>query len=244
MANFSLNKSVQTAVNITSSFDSPNAVVEKATVNGIFNKVLGMFALVVGVAAFTWFAVPPAFSVLALLPAILVGLGLSLWVTFSKTVLPSVMLVYVGVQGFILGALSQFMEMRYPGIVQTAVIATLSVAGVLFIGVRAGWIKISDRAIKIFGFVALGYMVFLITQIGFSVFTGGNLYDSQYGWLIGLVGVGLAGFSLAADFSFTGRVLETYTLPKQDEWRFAFGIISSLIWLYIEILRFLGLARR
>jgi uncharacterized YccA/Bax inhibitor family protein len=208
----------------------------KMSMEGTTSKVIGMFLAVLIGAAATWF-----FGLYALtLPAMFVGLGLGLWASFSKTVRPGVMLAYALVQGVFIGGLSGIFEQMYPGIVQTAVIGTFATAGAMFLAYRFGWVKVDARFTRFMTFALIGYFVFAMVNLGFALFAGASIYSSPFGWLVALVGVGLAAFTLNLDF-------ETIRLGIQEgwaedmEWRAAFGLTASLLWLYVEIIRLLSI---
>jgi uncharacterized YccA/Bax inhibitor family protein len=206
------------------------------TIEGTASKVLGLFVLVVIGAAATWFT--GAFGLL--FPAMLVGLGLGLWATFSKKVIPGLYYAYALVQGVFVGALSGILEGMYPGIAQTAVVSTLATAGAMFAAYRMGWVKVDARFTRIMMFALIGYSVFALVNLGFAVFAGMSAYSSSFGWLIALVGVGLAAFTLNLDFEAI-REGAANRWPKEMEWRAAFGLTASLIWLYVEIIRMLAI---
>ena len=208
----------------------------KMTMEGTTSKVMGMFLAVVAGAAVTWF-----FGLyFLLLPALFVGLGLGLWASFGKKVRPGVMMSYALVQGVFIGGLSGIFEAMYPGIVQTAVIGTFATAGAMFAAYRFGWVKVDARFTRMMTFALMGYFVFAMVNLGFALFAGMSVYTSPFGWLIALVGVGLAAFTLNLDFE-TIRVGIVQGWPEQMEWRAAFGLTASLIWLYVEILRLLAI---
>jgi uncharacterized YccA/Bax inhibitor family protein len=208
----------------------------KMTMEGTTSKVIGMFLAVLIGAAATWFFGLYAFT----LPAMFVGLGLGLWASFSKTVRPGVMLAYALVQGVFIGGLSGIFEQMYPGIVQTSVIGTFATAGAMFLAYRFGWVKVDARFTRFMTFALIGYFVFAMVNLGFALFAGASIYSSPFGWLVALVGVGLAAFTLNLDF-------ETIRLGIQEgwaedmEWRAAFGLTASLLWLYVEIIRLLSI---
>ena len=208
----------------------------KMTMEGTTSKVIGMFLAVLIGAAATWFFGLYAFT----LPAMFVGLGLGLWASFSKTVRPGVMLAYALVQGVFIGGLSGIFEQMYPGIVQTAVIGSFATAGAMFLAYRFGWVKVDARFTRFMTFALIGYFVFAMVNLGFALFAGASIYSSPFGWLVALVGVGLAAFTLNLDF-------ETIRLGIQEgwaedmEWRAAFGLTASLLWLYVEIIRLLSI---
>lgn len=206
------------------------------TMEGTTSKVIGMFLAVVIGAAATWF-----FGLYSLaFPAMFVGLGLGLWAAFSKKVRPGVMMAYALVQGVFIGGISGIFEAMYPGIVQTAVLGTFTTAGAMFAAYRFGWIKVDARFTRIMTFALMGYFAFALINLGFALFAGMSAYSSPFGWLIAMVGVGLAAFTLNLDFE-TIRTGIAQRWPEDMEWRAAFGLTASLIWLYVEILRMLAI---
>jgi uncharacterized YccA/Bax inhibitor family protein len=212
----------------------------KMTVEGTAGKVFGMFLVLLATAGITWF-----FGLTALMfPAMLVGLGLGLWATFSKKVRPGVIIAYAAVEGIFLGAITLVFETLYPGIAQQAVLATLCTAGAMFAAYRFGWIKVNARFTRVMTFALIGYMGFAVINLVVGLFTNSSgAYGTGFGWLIALVGVGLAAFTLNLDFEAI-TVGAREGIPVENEWRAAFGLASSLIWLYVEILRLLSIFNR
>lgn len=212
----------------------------KMTVEGTAGKVFGMFLVLLATAGVTWF-----FGLTALMfPAMLVGLGLGLWATFSKKVRPGVIIAYAAVEGVFLGAITLIFETLYPGIAQQAVLATLCTAGAMFAAYRFGWIKVNARFTRVMTFALIGYMGFAVINLLVGLFTNSSgAYGTGFGWLIALVGVGLAAFTLNLDFEAI-TVGSREGIPVENEWRAAFGLVSSLIWLYVEILRLLSIFNR
>lgn len=206
------------------------------TMEGVTSKVLGMFVAVLAGAGVTWFLGLYSLA----MPAMFVGLGLGLWAAFGKKVRPGVMMAYALAQGVFIGGLSGIFEGMYPGIVQTAVLGTFATAGAMFAAYRFGWVKVDQKFMRFMTFALIGYFVFALVNLGFSLFAGMSVYTSPFGWLIALVGVGLAAFTLNLDFE-TIRVGVAEGWPQDMEWRAAFGLTASLIWLYVEILRLLSI---
>ena len=212
----------------------------KMTVEGTAGKVFGMFLVLLATAGVTWF-----FGLTGLmLPAMFVGLGLGLWATFGKKVRPGVVISSAAAEGVFLGALTLIFETMYPGIAQQAVLATLCTAGAMFAAYRFGWIKVNARFTRVMTFALIGYMAFGVINLLVGLFTNSaGAYGTSFGWLIALVGVGLAAFTLNLDFEAI-VVGAREGMPAENEWRAAFGLVSSLIWLYVEILRLLAIFNR
>lgn len=210
------------------------------TVEGTAAKTLGLFLVVALASALSWIT---GLGVLLTFPAMLIGLGLGLWASFSKKVRPGLYAAYAATQGVFLAGITSILEYQFPGIAMNAVTATLVTAGVVFAGYRYKIVKVSSKARQIMTYALIGYLAFGLINVGFALFAGSSAYDSQFGWLIALVGVGLAAYTLAMDFDMV-EVGVRERMPVENEWRAAFGLTASLVWLYVEILRLLSILRR
>ena len=216
---------------------------QKMTVGGTGIKILGLFALLVAGAVFAW-NLPMEQSFALLLPAGLVGFGLALWITFSRKIRPAAVMTYAVVEGVFVGGISSFFDAAYPGIVMNAVIGTLTTAGAMFTAYSMGWIKVNARFTRVMTFALIGYAGFALVNIIVSLFTNSSgIYSTPFAWLAGLVGVGLAAFTLNLDFEDISQGAAN-GLPREYEWKAAFGLVVTMIWLYIEILRLLSIFNR
>lgn len=218
----------------------------RLTLDDVMMKSLMLFGIVVAVAAATWFFVQPAegsaqMNPLAM-PIWLVGmfgsLGLSFAIAFSKKVNVPLIMVHAVLQGAFLGAVSAVFNASYPGIVSSAVLATMGTFAGMFLAWKVGFIKVTSKSRRIFGMMAMGYMVFLLINIGASLFGFGNVYASGgiLAILICLFGVGMASYSLAIDFDSIDRAVGAGA-PEKYSWLLGHGLVASLVWLYIEFLR-------
>ncbi|OLT43402.1 hypothetical protein BJF86_00975 [Serinicoccus sp. CNJ-927] len=213
----------------------------RLTLDDVVVKSLMLFGVVVAVAAATWMFVGPRPEVA--MPIWLVGmfgsLALSFAIGFSKKVNVGLILVHAVLQGAFLGAVSSTFELMFPGVVTTAVVATLATFAGMFIGWKAGFIKVTSKSRRIFGMAAMGYMVFLLVNIGASFLgfgDGWGIYSGPLGILVSLLGVGLASYSLAVDFDSVDRAVSGGA-PEKYSWLLGHGLVASLVWLYIEFLR-------
>jgi uncharacterized YccA/Bax inhibitor family protein len=114
----------------------------------------------------------------------------------------------------------------------------------MFAAYRFGWIKVNARFTRVMTFAMMGYLAFALINFVVSLATNSaGAYGTGFGWVIALVGVALAAFTLNLDFeAIVVGVREG--LPVENEWRAAFGLTASLIWLYVEILRLLAIFNR
>ena len=133
-------------------------------------------------------------------------------------------------------------EMRYPGIVMQAVILTFGTLGALLLAYQSGWIKVTQN-FRLGLFAATGgIMLTYLVNFGMSFFGKSiPVIHSASPWGIAFSGVVviIAALNLVMDFDFIERGAESGA-PKYMEWFGAFGLMVTLIWLYIEILHLLS----
>ncbi len=220
----------------------------RVTFDDVIMKTLGLFTLLFVAAAGSWFLTRgnPGLLTPIWVGGMLAGLVVGLAIAFKKTVSVPLILLYAVLEGAFVGAFSQVMEQRFPGIVMTAVVATLCTFAGMFAGYRFGLIKVTSRSRKIFGMALIGYLLFSLVNVVALMFGwtsgwgfGGN---GALGIGISLLGVGLAAYSLAVDFDDIQNAVRA-GLPEKYSWLLAHGLIVTLIWLYIEILRLLSYFR-
>ncbi|MEO6821150.1 MAG: Bax inhibitor-1/YccA family protein [Candidatus Nanopelagicales bacterium] len=185
------------------------------------------------------------------LVAMLVGFGLGLANAFKKRVSPPLVLAYALVQGVFLGAISNWFNTSFAvnkGLQQNlalqAVIGTLVAFGVMLALYTSKIIKVNGTFTKMM-LVAMGsYLVIAVISLGSALFGfggGWGFYGAgPLGIVLCLVGVALASFSLCLDFESIAQAVR-YGVPERESWRMAFGLLATLIWLYLEILRLLAI---
>ncbi|MGB5952446.1 MAG: Bax inhibitor-1/YccA family protein [Ornithinimicrobium sp.] len=222
----------------------------RLTLDDVIMKSLMLFSIVVAVAGAAWFmlgpVVDPASGNLVTnplaMPVWLIGmfgsLGLSFAIAFSKKVNVPLIMVHAVLQGAFLGAISVTFNAAYPGIVSSAVLATMGTFAGMFLAWKIGFIKVTSKSRRIFGMMAMGYLVFMLINIGSSLLGFGNVYASGgiLAIVICLFGVGMASYSLAIDFDSIDRAVGAGA-PEKYSWLLGHGLVASLVWLYIEFLR-------
>ncbi len=215
------------------------------TLQGTVNKTGMMLLLLVAGAAYTWsqFVEGSIESLMMwMMVGIFGGLIVSIVTVFKKHWSPITAPLYAVLEGFALGGISAILEARYEGIVIQAVALTFGTAGCLLIAYKSGVIKATEN-FKL-GIVAATGGIFVIYMVGaiMRMFGSGIPYIHENG-LIGigfsLVVVVIAALNLVLDFDFIEKGAEQGA-PKFMEWYAAFGLMVTLIWLYIEILRLLS----
>ncbi|MBI2427279.1 MAG: Bax inhibitor-1/YccA family protein [Ignavibacteriales bacterium] len=221
------------------------ATADAMTINGTVNKTGIMLLLLIASAAYTWsqFIEGNVESLsMWMLIGIIGGLLVAFVTVFKKIWAPVTAPLYAVLEGFALGGISAILEASYPGIVIQAVALTFGTAGCLLLAYKSGVIKATEN-FKLGVFAATGGIA-LIYLVGWimSFFGSGIPYIHENG-LIGigfsLVVVVIAALNLVLDFDFIEKGAE-HGAPKFMEWYAAFGLLVTLIWLYIEILRLLS----
>ena len=156
---------------------------------------------------------------------------------------PVAVLTYAALQGLFLGGLTTLFEASYPGIAIQAFLLTAAVFGGMLVIYRMGIINVNDNfRIAVFSAMSAVFIVYMITLI-FALVGGPEIPYIHGSGPIGigfsLLVIGLGALCLAADFDFIERGVENGA-PKQLEWRAVFGLLVTLVWIYIEILRLLS----
>jgi uncharacterized YccA/Bax inhibitor family protein len=185
--------------------------------------------------------------------AALVGFVLALVNIFKREPSPALILLYAAAQGVFVGGISAFYEAMFPGVVVQAVLATLVVVGVTLALFASGKIRASKKATKVFLIAMVGYLVFSLVNVGIMIFggAGGNPWGLRgsfeiagipLGVILGVLVVIMAAYSLVLDFDAIQRGVKNRA-PRKYGWSGAFGIMVTVIWLYLELLRMFAIAR-
>ncbi|MEK9727019.1 MAG: Bax inhibitor-1/YccA family protein [Candidatus Margulisiibacteriota bacterium] len=208
------------------------------TIQGTVNKTAISLAILVASATFTW--INPN-SGLMLMGAI-GGFIVAIITTFKKQWAPTTTPIYAALQGLFLGGISVMFNQQYPGIVIQAVYLTFGTLFALLMAYASGKIKVTEN-FKLGLTAAMGGLFFFYI-INFILSFFGMGISSVYG--NGLIGIGfslivvvIAALNLVLDFDFIEQGAQQGA-PKYMEWYGAFGLMVTLIWLYIEILRLLS----
>ena len=213
---------------------------EKMTIEGTVNKTAMSLLLLMATASYTWMNPSPGLMVLGFVG----GFIMALITIFKKNWAPYTVSGYSLLEGLALGGLSRFFEMQYPGIVSQAIFLTFGILAALLIAYKTGVIKPTENfKLGVFaatGGIAIMYFISFIMSIfgsGMSILNTNNTSMLSIG--ISLFVVIIASLNLVLDFDFIEEGAEKGA-PKYMEWYGAFGLLVTLIWLYLEILRLLA----
>jgi uncharacterized YccA/Bax inhibitor family protein len=172
------------------------------------------------------------------------GLGLSLVISFKKSISPGLVLAFAVVEGIFVGAMSKYFETLWPGIVMNAVLGTLAAAAGTLAAYKFFNIQVSDKFRKftiaaMFGFVGLALLSFVLRLFGTEL---GLFGFGPLGLVMSVIGLVIGVFMLILDFDFVERGVAA-GLPEVESWRAAFGLTVTLVWIYINMLRVLAILR-
>ncbi len=222
------------------SFDVPRVYgADAMTLQGTVNKTGLSLLILLAAAAFTWNqTASPIFIIVGALG----GFVVALVTAFKREWAPVTTPIYALLEGLFLGGLSLLYEQQFPGIVMNAVGLTFGTLAALLLAYRSGLIKATEN-FKLGIFAATGGIALLyLVSMGLGFF-GIRIPLIHGSGVIGigfsLFVVGIAALNLVLDFDFIERGAESGA-PKYMEWYGAFGLLVTLIWLYIEILRLLA----
>lgn len=218
------------------------------TVSGTVNKTFLLLLFVMGGAYYGWQHAADTFGQVGqlwLYGPMIGGLVTAIVIIFKKETAPYLAPVYSVLQGLLLGALSAILEFSYPGIAFQAVSLTFGTLFVLLAVYRLGILRATDNfklgVVSATGAIAVFYLVSMgLSFFGVSV----PLIHSSGPWGIAfsVFVVGLAALNLVLDFDFIETGAQQ-NAPKFMEWYAAFGLMVTLVWLYMEILNLLAKVR-
>lgn len=216
---------------------------EPMTINGTLQITMFLTIILIAAAAFTWSRFTLGYSDLASMltfGGLIVGFVLALIIAFTRT--KYLVPIYAACEGLFLGGISATMEASYPGIVSQAVVGTFAALFSMLILYRVGLIRNTDKFRSvIFISTASIAAIYLVDFIGhFFHFAVPMINTStDFGILFSVLVVAIAALNLIIDFDFIERGAQNF-LPKDYEWFGAFGLMVTLVWLYIEILKLLA----
>ncbi len=222
----------------------------RMTLSGAINKTGILLLCCIATAAWTWNSFLQTHDFATVAPELMIGLFggfiVAMVTIFKKEWSPVTAPIYALLEGLALGGLSAAVNMRYPGIALEAVSLTFGTLFIMLLLYKSGVIKVTQKfrigVIAATGGIAVFYLLQMVLGFFHVAF-----FSSVYG--SGIIGigfslfvVGIAALNLVLDFDFVEQGV-TAGVPKYMEWYAAFGIMVTLVWLYLEILRLLSKMR-
>lgn len=216
------------------------------TVQGTINKTFALLALCVLGGYVGWV------KVAAMSPALLFGLligafVIAIWTSFKPSVSPFTSPIYAVAEGVLLGFISAQYNAEYQGIVLQAVLITVLVFAVMLFLYKTGILKVTQGFATAVVSATAAIAIMYVGSWIFSLFGGNISYlTSSSGLSIGISVVVciVAALNLALDFEFISQMSARGDAPKFMEWYAGFGLLVTIVWLYIEILKLLAKSKR
>jgi len=215
------------------------------TLDSVVQRTAAMLFVVLAAGAAAWVAMPDRLALPALLISAMGGLGLGLYMSFTMRANAVTALTYAALEGVLLGMISHAFEQRWPGIVVQAVTGTVMVAaGMLFV-YRIGAIRVTPKftrvifgaTIGVFGLMIVNLVAYLFSSDGLGLRSGGPMAI-----IFSLVCIVVAAMNLVLDFDMVEQGIRRGA-DERFAWFAAFGLVVTLVWLYLEILRMLSYLR-
>jgi uncharacterized YccA/Bax inhibitor family protein len=239
-------RSANPALNSKTFTGLPSVDTEPMTMQGTVNKTAILLICVFATAAWTWSRVAAGEQVG---PWVLIGaiggLVMAMVTVFKRTWAPVTAPIYALLEGFVIGGLSAILERQFPGIAMQAAGLTFGTLFCLLAAYSSGMIRVTENfklgVVAATGGIMLVYLVSMV--LGFFGHTVPYIHGSGViGIGFSLFVVGVAAMNLVLDFDFIESAVQR-GVPKYMEWYGAFGLVVTLIWLYIEMLRLLSKLR-
>jgi uncharacterized YccA/Bax inhibitor family protein len=216
---------------------------EAMTLQGVINKTGILLLLCMGTAAFAW--THPAVRGPLLIVGLIGGFIACMIGIFKPTTSPITAPIYALLEGLVLGAISQVVQQRYPGIVVNAMLLTFGVLGLMLMLYTTRTIRVTPGLVKGVVAATAAVMLVYVADIVMNMFGAHMPLIHETGWVgigLSLLIVGIAAFNLLIDFA----VIEDGVgrgSPRYMEWYCGMALLVTLVWLYLEILRLLAKLR-
>ena len=176
-----------------------------------------------------------------------VTLGLAIFIRLSKKIRPGAIVTYSLIEGFSLGVISYTFEAYFPGIVISAVLATLVVIGTTLAAFMLGFVRNSSTLTRVAGIGSIAFFFYYFVTFALSV-TGlvdmtavnnAKIFGIPLGIIIGVLAVFIGVLCLVRDFDAV-KVGVANNVPEKYSWLCTFAIMTDVIWIYLEILKILS----
>ncbi|HEX9338861.1 MAG TPA: Bax inhibitor-1/YccA family protein, partial [Pseudonocardiaceae bacterium] len=179
------------------------------------------------------------------LPAFVIGLVVSLVIIFKRTPNAALVLVYAAAEGVVLGAITGLFDRIYPGVAFQAILGTFGVFAAMLIVYKTGVVRVTPRLTRWVIGATVGAVFVMLADLVVHLFGGdlGIRNGSPLAIVFSLLVIGIAAFNLLLDFEQADQMIRAGA-PAKWAWYAAFGLMITLVWLYLEILRLLSYLQR
>lgn len=215
------------------------------TYDDVLRKTLACLAVLLAGGVIGW--MNPGLYLLG----VIAGFALAMINIFRKKISPPLILAYSALEGLALGAISSKLDTLYPGIAFQAVIGTLAVFVAALLLFTSGKVRATPKSTRFLLFAMLGLIIYGVLNlilVATGVVTtpmglgGIEVMGIPLGAIIGVFAIGLAAFALITDFTEVQDAVRDGA-DEKHAWTAAFGLIVTLVWLYMEVLRLLAILR-
>ncbi len=227
-------------------YGQPGAFGAPATATMTYDDAMVKTAILLAVSivagAATMLFVPLDYAMMLAIPASLIAFAVGMFGAWRPMVGPGISIAYSLFQGVALGAITNAFDTLYPGVAFQAILGTAIVVGVAVFLHMSGKVRTTAKgrrvvltimiAYIIFGFVNLILMLTGVTNSLRNITVGGF----HLGIILGLVMIAVAGYVLISDLETAKLAVERHA-PKEFAWTAAFGIVMTVLWIYLEVLR-------
>ena len=210
----------------------------RMTMDDVVVKTGLMFAVLVPAAAVSFFLENMALTFIGAIAGLVLGLVIS----FKQSTNAALILAYAALEGLFVGGISAVYESFYDGIIAQAVLGTLGVFAVALWAYKSGRVRATPKFQRGVLIAMGGYLIFCLVNLGVVLFTDNNLRGGWLGIAVGLFAITLAAAMLILDFDFAEQGVRN-GLPERYSWLAAFGLVVTLVWLYLEMLRLIAILR-
>ncbi len=222
----------------------------RMTLDDVITKTAVLLAVVVLTAAASWFMVPDTVAMPVMIAAALGGVVVAFMVAFRRMLNPTLVFVYAAVEGVFVGLFSKVFESYYPGIVVSAIFASLIAFAVTLAAYKFFGVRIRGLVAKVAVVGTIAFAIAMLANFALS-FAGVNLGlragvtgpVSMLAIGVSAVAIILCTLNLFLDFQYIEEGINRGA-PAKESWRAAMGLMVTLVWMYLELLRLLSYIRR
>ncbi|HEX6969944.1 MAG TPA: Bax inhibitor-1/YccA family protein [Micromonosporaceae bacterium] len=225
----------------TAGYPAAPPTVTPMTLDDVVVKTVTMLGILAVSAAAAWVLVPDALTGVAWIGAAMVGLVLGLIISFSRVANPALVVAYSIVEGVFLGMVSRAFESLYDGIVLQAVIATFAVFFLMAALYKVRAVRATPKFVRGVTAAIIGVFAVMLINLVLALFgiNTGLRDGSPLAIGFSLVVIVIAALSFVLSFHEVEEGVRL-GLPQRYAWTAAFGIVVSLVWVYLEVLRLIS----
>ena len=226
----------------TRDLEAMYAAPARMTVDDVVMRTAMLLGVILATGSAAWVLELPIGAAMA---AALAAFVVSMVVIFKKVTSPPLILTYAALEGVFLGTITSYFNAAYPGIAVQAVLGTAMAFAGMLVAYRSGRIRVTPKLTRVVMGAAMGLIGLMLVNVLVSVFTDSSLGIRDGGPLaivFSLVAIGVACMFLALDFDQIERAIAAGA-PERESWIAAFGLVVTLVWLYMEILRLISYFR-